>query len=87
MPMQVSRLQVQILGLSYTRIIYVESFARVSTLSLSGKLVRPFVDTFVVQWPGAAGSGATPSQGKEVANPVERSMRKGVSAICRGWLV
>lgn len=77
----------QILGLSYTRIIYVESFARVSTLSLSGKLVRPFVDTFVVQWPGAAGSGATRPQGKEGSRPGERSMRKGVSDICRGWLV
>ncbi|TXT10717.1 hypothetical protein VHUM_02222 [Vanrija humicola] len=45
----------RILGLSYTRIIYVESFARVTSLSLSGKLLRPFVDTFVVQWPDAAG--------------------------------
>ncbi|RXK39471.1 hypothetical protein M231_03304 [Tremella mesenterica] len=49
----------RILGLSYTRIIYVESFARVRSLSLSGKLLRPFVDTFVVQWPSAGGKGTT----------------------------
>jgi beta-1,4-N-acetylglucosaminyltransferase len=33
------------------RIIYVESFARVKTLSLTGKIVYPFVDRFIVQWP------------------------------------
>lgn len=35
-----------------TRMVYVESFARVKTLSLSGKLLYPFVDRFIVQWPG-----------------------------------
>ncbi|TYJ56594.1 hypothetical protein B9479_002686 [Cryptococcus floricola] len=44
----------RILGLSYTKIIYVESFARVQSLSMSGKLVRPFVDRFLVQWPQAS---------------------------------
>ncbi|ODO11483.1 hypothetical protein I350_00263 [Cryptococcus amylolentus CBS 6273] len=44
----------RILGLSYTKIIYVESFARVKSLSMSGKLVRPFVDRFLVQWPQAS---------------------------------
>ncbi|KAJ3829127.1 glycosyltransferase family 1 protein [Lentinula raphanica] len=39
------------LGLSSPRTIYVESFARVQTLSLSGKLLRPLVDRFIVQWP------------------------------------
>ncbi|KAJ7096258.1 oligosaccharide biosynthesis protein Alg14-like protein [Mycena epipterygia] len=39
------------LGLSAPRIIYIESFARVESLSLSGKLLYPFVDRFVVQWP------------------------------------
>ncbi|CAE6430313.1 unnamed protein product [Rhizoctonia solani] len=33
------------------RVIYVESFARVNSLSLSGKLVRPLADRFLVQWP------------------------------------
>ena len=32
------------------RIIYIESFARVNTLSLTGKIVYPFVDRFIVQW-------------------------------------
>ncbi|KAJ7770179.1 glycosyltransferase family 1 protein [Mycena maculata] len=39
------------LGLSAPRVIYIESFARVESLSLSGKLLYPFVDRFVVQWP------------------------------------
>ncbi|CUS07851.1 unnamed protein product [Tuber aestivum] len=42
------------LGLCRTRIIYVESFARVRSLSLSGKLLYAFTDRFVVQWPGLA---------------------------------
>ncbi|KAL7438888.1 hypothetical protein ACHAXH_006066 [Discostella pseudostelligera] len=33
------------------KIVYVESVCRVRTLSLSGKLVYPFVDSFVVHWP------------------------------------
>ncbi|EJU00120.1 Alg14-domain-containing protein [Dacryopinax primogenitus] len=45
------------LALPAPRTIYVESFARVSSLSLSAKLVRPFVDRFVVQWPQAMGKG------------------------------
>ncbi|KAK1922081.1 oligosaccharide biosynthesis protein Alg14-like protein [Papiliotrema laurentii] len=47
----------RVLGLSHSRIIYVESWARVKSLSLSAKLLRPFVDSFVVQWPEAAGGG------------------------------
>lgn len=39
------------LGFPAPVIIYVESFARVTSLSLSGKLLRPLVDRFVVQWP------------------------------------
>ncbi|KAI0779712.1 oligosaccharide biosynthesis protein Alg14-like protein [Fomes fomentarius] len=39
------------LGLKSPRLIYVESFARLKHLSLSGKLLRPLVDSFVVQWP------------------------------------
>ena len=36
----------QFLGLRSPKVIYVESFARVRTLSLSGKLLRPFVDRY-----------------------------------------
>ena len=35
------------------RVIYVESFARTSGLSLTGRLVRPVVHRLFVQWPGA----------------------------------
>ncbi|KAL3494640.1 oligosaccharide biosynthesis protein Alg14-like protein [Aspergillus germanicus] len=33
------------------RTIFVESWARVTTLSLSGKILLPFADRFLVQWP------------------------------------
>jgi beta-1,4-N-acetylglucosaminyltransferase len=32
-------------------IVYVESVARVKSLSLSGKIMRYLADQFVVQWP------------------------------------
>ncbi|THH07230.1 hypothetical protein EW145_g3527 [Phellinidium pouzarii] len=38
-------------GLPSPRLIYVESFARVNSLSLSGKLLQHIVDRFIVQWP------------------------------------
>ncbi|KAF7782595.1 hypothetical protein Agabi119p4_1971 [Agaricus bisporus var. burnettii] len=39
------------LGLPSPHIIYVESFARVRTLSVSGRLLQHFADRFIVQWP------------------------------------
>ncbi|KAK2808820.1 hypothetical protein FQN50_004296 [Emmonsiellopsis sp. PD_5] len=39
----------------YLRTIFIESWARVTTLSLSGKLVLPLVDRFLVQWEGLEG--------------------------------
>jgi beta-1,4-N-acetylglucosaminyltransferase len=33
------------------KVVFVESFARVTRLSLSGYLLYPIVDRFVVQWP------------------------------------
>ncbi|CAD6941418.1 unnamed protein product [Tilletia controversa] len=47
----------KVLGLHAPHIMYVESFARVRSLSLSAKLLQGLVDTFVVQWPEAS-SGA-----------------------------
>ncbi|RCK67453.1 UDP-N-acetylglucosamine transferase subunit ALG14 [Candida viswanathii] len=38
------------LGLCKTKIIYIESLARVSKLSLSGVLLLPISDRFIVQW-------------------------------------
>jgi beta-1,4-N-acetylglucosaminyltransferase len=36
------------------RLIFVESIARVDTLSLTGRLVKPIADHFFVQWPELA---------------------------------
>ena len=33
------------------RLVFIESFARITEPSLSGKLLYPFADTFFVQWP------------------------------------
>merc|ERR1711939_200092 len=40
----------QLLGVDTPPLIYVESLARARRLSLSGKLLRPIVDRFFVQW-------------------------------------
>nr|HID59192.1 UDP-N-acetylglucosamine--LPS N-acetylglucosamine transferase [Desulfobacterales bacterium] len=34
------------------RTIYIESIARINHLSLTGRIVYPIADVFVVQWPG-----------------------------------
>jgi len=36
------------------RVVYVESFTRVHEISLSGRIVYPFVNEFFVQWPQVA---------------------------------
>jgi len=36
--------------LAGTKLIYIESFARVGTASLTGKLIYPIADLFIVQW-------------------------------------
>ncbi|KAG4305140.1 hypothetical protein PORY_001310 [Pneumocystis oryctolagi] len=41
----------EVFGFKRPDIIFVESFARVKSLSLSGKLLLPFADRFIVQWP------------------------------------
>lgn len=33
-----------------SKVIYVESYARVKDLSLTGKIIYPFADLFIVQW-------------------------------------
>ena len=42
------------LGICNTKIIYVESLARVNKLSLSGLLLLPICDRFIVQWESLA---------------------------------
>lgn len=39
----------------YLRTVFIESWARVTTLSLSGKVVLPVADRFLVQWEGLQG--------------------------------
>jgi beta-1,4-N-acetylglucosaminyltransferase len=41
----------RLLGLHQPTIVFVESFCRVQSLSLTGRLLYPIVDKFVVQWP------------------------------------
>lgn len=41
----------QAFGIADTKIVYVESICRVETLSLSAKLLYPFADSLIVQWP------------------------------------
>lgn len=48
----------RLFGLPTPRMLYVESVARVHTLSLSGKVLRHWVDEFIVQWPDADRSAA-----------------------------
>ena len=38
-------------GAGQMRTIFIESWARVKTLSLSGQILKPFVNRFLVQWP------------------------------------
>ncbi|KAI5967783.1 ALG14 [Candida theae] len=40
----------KLLGLNHTKIIYIESLARVKRLSLSGRLIMPITNRFIVQW-------------------------------------
>ena len=44
-------------GAGQMRSIFIESWARVKTLSLSGTILLPLVDRFLVQWPGLEGRG------------------------------
>jgi len=43
----------RLLGLPTPRMLYIESVARVHSLSLSAKVLRRCVDQFIVQWPDA----------------------------------
>jgi len=51
-PLVFASLMMQILCLSSpVVIVFAESFCRTTTLSLTGKILYPFVDLFVLQWP------------------------------------
>lgn len=42
------------------KIVFIESYCRVKTISLSGKILLRFVDSFVVQWPQLLQTADTP---------------------------
>lgn len=64
----------RMLGLRSPKLVYVESFARVKSLSLTAKLVRPLVDRFVLQWPKDPAKVKTGVKGKG-------------NTVYSGWLV
>jgi beta-1,4-N-acetylglucosaminyltransferase len=49
-PLAITCVVFRYLFLFKTRVIFIESFARVNDVSLSGKILYPFVDRFLVQW-------------------------------------
>lgn len=49
-PLYISAMLWRVLGLHYTRLVYLESYCRVQTLSLTGRVLYPFVDIFGVHW-------------------------------------
>ena len=50
LPLCVAAFVWRILGLCPGQIVFVESYCRVNTLSLTGRLLYPWVDLFVVHW-------------------------------------
>lgn len=53
-PVALAALALRLLGVRYVTVVYVESICRVTSLSLSGKILLPFADHFLVQWPQLA---------------------------------
>ncbi|EEC13566.1 conserved hypothetical protein [Ixodes scapularis] len=41
----------EVLGIKKASVVYVESFCRVETLSITGRVLYHLADHFVVQWP------------------------------------
>ncbi|WFD29026.1 N-acetylglucosaminyldiphosphodolichol N-acetylglucosaminyltransferase [Malassezia sp. CBS 17886] len=48
----------RVAGIPTPRIVYIESFARVNSLSLTGKVMKHLADRFAVQWRTADGDAA-----------------------------
>ncbi|GAA5914003.1 hypothetical protein JCM8208_005917 [Rhodotorula glutinis] len=67
------------------RLIYLESLARTRRLSLSARLVRPFVDRFFVQWDALRDELLVREGEGEGRERAGRRLRARVE--CRGWLV
>lgn len=50
-PLCVGAVMLRVLGVCASRVVFVESLCRVRSLSLSGQLLYPLSDHFLVQWP------------------------------------
>ena len=73
----------QLIGQRSPEIIYVESFARVTSLSLSGKILKNVVDKFIVQWPVDGSTDATKTEGATAGKAVGRDSKVQYA----GWLI
>ncbi|CAO3642203.1 unnamed protein product [Cunninghamella blakesleeana] len=51
LPLCILSFAIKFLGLKSITIVYIESYARVHDLSLTGKILYGWVDLFLVQWP------------------------------------
>lgn len=51
MPICAAAVLLGVLGVKRVTVVYVESLCRVEHLSLTGRILRPFADYFLVQWP------------------------------------
>lgn len=49
-PVAVATLLARVLGLCEGNVVFVESFCRVKSLSLTGRILYPFADMFLVHW-------------------------------------
>ena len=60
-------------------LVFVESFCRVESVSLSGRMLYPVVDEFVVQWPQLAASAAAidAQRADGAMSPTAESQSKG----------
>jgi hypothetical protein len=72
----------QFFGQRSPEIIYVESFARVTSLSLSGKILKSVVDEFIVQWPA---EGYTDGQNAARDDAVRKAQDAKLKY--QGWLI
>eukprot|EP00392_Amoebophrya_sp_AT5.2_P014484 g14633.t1 len=86
-PVVISALFWEAFGYGDLRIVFVESFCRTRRISMTGKMLQPVCDRFVVQWAGLAdkkdGGGAR-GGGSEVAGRVGAGGAAGVLETRRG---
>ena len=67
-PICVGAYLLRVFGMHNPTIVFIESFCRVEGLSLTGKLLYPVADRFIVQW-------------KQLADPIKRPRCEYVGAI------